>query len=129
VEKLAKLLLPAKGQIINKDRFYKEFGEEKDDEGKAETKKSYKPEDFEAVFTGNTDDSFRIGISVAKRTLKVNHNQISPWNYIYLIKCCFCVTCSFTLGSTKPIYLSHLLWERARYLPKTLTFSVASKCS
>jgi U3 small nucleolar RNA-associated protein 25 len=83
VEKLAKLLLPAKGQIINKDRFYKEFGEEKDDEGKAETKKSYKPEDFEAVFTGNTDDSFRIGISVAKRTLKVNQNQISQWNYIY----------------------------------------------
>ncbi|EFX88357.1 hypothetical protein DAPPUDRAFT_305636 [Daphnia pulex] len=71
VEKLATLLLPVKGQIINKDRFYKEFGEEKDDEGKAETKKSYKPEDFEAVFTGNTDDSFRIGISVAKRTLKL----------------------------------------------------------
>ena len=71
MEKLATLLLPAKGQIINKDRFYKEFSEEKDDESKAETKKSYKPEDFEAVFTGNTDDSFRIGISVAKRTLKV----------------------------------------------------------
>nr|SVE83643.1 EOG090X05RM [Daphnia pulex] len=71
VEKLATLLLPAKGQIINKDRFCKEFGEEKDGEGKAETKKSYKPEDFEAVFTGNTDDSFRIGISVAKRTLKL----------------------------------------------------------
>ncbi|KAI9563344.1 hypothetical protein GHT06_010805 [Daphnia sinensis] len=71
VEKLASLLLPAKGQIINKDRFYKEFGEEKDEEDKKENKKSYKPEDYEAVFTGNTDDSFRIGISVAKRTLKL----------------------------------------------------------
>lgn len=68
MEKLATLLLPAKGQIINKDRFYKEFGGEKDD---VETKRSYKPEDFEALFKGNTDDSFRIGISVAKRTLKV----------------------------------------------------------
>lgn len=71
VEKLASLLLPVKGQIINKDRFYKEFGEEKDEEDKKENKKSYKPEDYEAVFAGNTDDSFRIGISVAKRTLKV----------------------------------------------------------
>nr|SVE75108.1 EOG090X05RM [Daphnia dolichocephala] len=71
VEKLASLLLPAKGQIINKDRFYTEFGEEKDEEAKQESKKSYKPEDFEALFTGNTDDSFRIGISIAKRTLKL----------------------------------------------------------
>nr|SVE75738.1 EOG090X05RM [Daphnia hispanica] len=71
VEKMASLLLPVKGQIINKDRFYKEFGEEKDEEDKKDNKKSYKPEDFEAVFTGNTDDSFRIGISVAKRTLKL----------------------------------------------------------
>nr|SVE73540.1 EOG090X05RM [Daphnia atkinsoni] len=71
VEKMASILLPVKGQIINKDRFYKEFGEEKDEEDKQENKKSYKPEDYEAVFSGNSDDSFRIGISVAKRTLKL----------------------------------------------------------
>lgn len=71
VEKLASILLPAKGQIINKQRFYEEFGEGKDESEKQEPKKSYKPEDFEAIFSGNIDDSFRIGISVAKRTLKV----------------------------------------------------------
>lgn len=73
MEKLASLLLPKKGQIINNQRFYDEFGEEKDEKSKREqeSKKSYKPEDFEAIFTGNTDDSFRLGISVAKRTLKV----------------------------------------------------------
>lgn len=71
MEKLASLLLPKKGQIINNQRFYDEFGEEKDEEKEQESKKNYKPEDFEAIFTGNTDDSFRLGISVAKRTLKV----------------------------------------------------------
>ena len=71
VEKLAELLLPKKGQIINKQRFYDEFGEGKDEEAKQEEKKHHKPEDYEAIFTGNTDDSFRLGISVAKRTLKV----------------------------------------------------------
>nr|SVE72920.1 EOG090X05RM [Ceriodaphnia reticulata] len=71
VEKLADLLLPKKGQIINEKRFYDEFGEEKGEEAKKEEKKHHKPEDYEAIFTGNTDDSFRIGISVAKRTLKL----------------------------------------------------------
>ena len=39
VEKLAELLLPKKGQIINKQRFYDEFGEGKDEEAKQEEKK------------------------------------------------------------------------------------------
>jgi preprotein translocase subunit SecG len=72
-------LLPKNGQIINKQRFYDEFGEETDvkdgDEAKKQEKedlkKSRKPEDFEAIFSGNNDDSFRIGISVARRTLRV----------------------------------------------------------
>lgn len=71
MEKLASILLPEKGQIINKQRFYEEFGEGKDESAKQQPKKNHKPEDFEAIFNGNTDDSFRIGISVAKRTLKV----------------------------------------------------------
>lgn len=82
VEKLASLLLPTKGQIINKQRFYDEFGDEDSSASKKdsvnanekdadETKKKRKPEDYEAIFTGNTDDSFRLGIAIAKRTLKV----------------------------------------------------------
>lgn len=75
---MASLLLPKKGVILNKQRFYQEFGEEgeseegakKDDEPN-EAKKSHKPEDYEAIFTGNKDDSFRLGIAVAKRTLRV----------------------------------------------------------
>lgn len=78
---MASILLPAKGQVINKKKFYDEFGEEKDeDSGKQKPSTSSednkirrKPVDFEAIFTGNTDDYFRIGVSVAKRTLKVSH--------------------------------------------------------
>lgn len=82
---MASILLPVKGQIINKDRFYKEFGEEKDEEDKQENKKSYKPEDYEAVFTGNSDDSFRIGISVAKRTLKVRWTAFNCTEFVLIL--------------------------------------------
>merc|ERR1712071_258234 len=78
VEILAAILLGPKGQIINKPKFYEEFGVEKDEEaGKSKVKEEEKdkikrkPEDYEAIFAGNSDDSFRMGISVAKRTLKL----------------------------------------------------------
>ena len=68
---MSRLLLPEKGQVVNKQRFYEEFGDEDDADKEKEKKKSRKPEDHELLFEGNTDDSFRIGIAVAKRTLKV----------------------------------------------------------
>lgn len=34
-------------------------------------KKNPKPEDYQQLFTGNTDDNFRIGISIVGKTLKV----------------------------------------------------------
>jgi len=76
---MASVLLPTKGQVINKKKFYDEFGEEKDEDANEKTasnnkddnKIRRKPEDYEAIFSGNTDDSFRMGIAVAKRTLKV----------------------------------------------------------
>jgi len=79
IEIMASILLPAKGQVINKKKFYDEFGEEKDEDaedGKPSSSKETnkirrKPEDYEAVFSGNSDDSFRMGIAVAKRTLKL----------------------------------------------------------
>ncbi len=89
---MASLLLPKKGVILNKQRFYQEFGEEGDsEEGAAkkddepnEAKKSHKPEDYEAIFTGNKDDSFRLGIAVAKRTLRVFLKNILNKGFSFL---------------------------------------------
>lgn len=78
VDKLASLLLPKKGQLMNKKRFDEEFLEEKDEDGKPlPPKKNNKPEDYDAIFTGNIDDSFRIGVSVSKRTLRVRQVLLS----------------------------------------------------
>lgn len=83
---MAALLLPAKGQVPNKQRFYDEFGEQKDEEEKeALPKNVHKPEDYQALFEGNIDDSFRIGISVAKRTLRVTFIAFCLCNYRNLI--------------------------------------------
>lgn len=80
---------------MNKKRFDEEFLEEKDEDGKPlPPKKSNKPEDYEAVFTGNIDDSFRIGISVSKRTLRVF--QLSVNHQLRLI----CLLISFIRAFT-----------------------------
>jgi U3 small nucleolar RNA-associated protein 25 len=55
------------GSVINKLRFMEDFGS-------AETrmpKKNPKPEDYEQIFTGNIDDTFKIGISITKKALKL----------------------------------------------------------
>lgn len=53
--------------IMNYKRFVKEF-ENPDDEDSVNMRK---PEDYRQTFAGNIDDSFRIGLSVTKRTLKL----------------------------------------------------------
>lgn len=52
---------------MNRKRFIDEFGWENKDPVAV----SDRPEDFRANFLGNTDDCFRIGIAVAKKTLKL----------------------------------------------------------
>ncbi|KAJ8309454.1 hypothetical protein KUTeg_014328 [Tegillarca granosa] len=52
--------------VSNKKRFLSEYKEENEKE-----KSSNKPDDYQAIFTGNTDDHFRIGLGVAKKTLKL----------------------------------------------------------
>lgn len=52
--------------VMSKKRFAKDFNEE--DENLEITKK---PEDYQKIFSGNIDDHFRIGVSVAKKTLKL----------------------------------------------------------
>ncbi|XP_068729178.1 U3 small nucleolar RNA-associated protein 25 homolog isoform X2 [Montipora capricornis] len=54
------------GQVMNKKRFYDEFGDQ--DEEKNNSKGS-KLNDFKLMFTGNIDDCFRVGISVSRKAL------------------------------------------------------------
>lgn len=56
-------LLETKGKKIvvsNKKRFKEEFGEPADDK----TSNVQRPDDYKAVFSGNVDDYFRIGIDI-----------------------------------------------------------------
>lgn len=56
-----------KGQVIKRNRFIEDYtGNEL-----YLPKKNPKPEDYEKIFTGNTGDDFRMGISVTKKSLKV----------------------------------------------------------
>lgn len=62
------LLGNQKGVVMKQKRYIEEFsGEEL-----ALPKKNPKPEDYEHLFRGNTDDNFRIGMSITKKRLKVN---------------------------------------------------------
>ncbi|XP_014674213.1 PREDICTED: digestive organ expansion factor homolog [Priapulus caudatus] len=69
VNMLSKLLIADGDQAVvtNKKRFQSEYSWE-EPEG---VKKSRKPEDYEATFAGNIDDCFRIGVGVAKKSLKL----------------------------------------------------------
>ncbi|XP_040916232.1 digestive organ expansion factor [Toxotes jaculatrix] len=63
-------LLETKGKKIvvnNKKRFKEEFGEEADDQ----PPNLKRPDDYSAVFTGNVDDHFRIGISIVRSSMRL----------------------------------------------------------
>ncbi|OAD58335.1 Digestive organ expansion factor like protein [Eufriesea mexicana] len=55
------------GSVMNKKRFMEDFG---GNELKM-PKRNPKPEDYELTFEGNTDDTFKIGIAITKKTLKL----------------------------------------------------------
>ncbi|CAG2166410.1 unnamed protein product [Oppiella nova] len=55
-----------KANVMNGKRFFEEFSPEDD-----EPKLHKKPEDYESMFAGNIDDSFRIGLSITKKSLKL----------------------------------------------------------
>lgn len=67
---MMEIILPdEKANIMNKRRFLDEFtGSEI-----AMPKKKPRPEDYEETFAGNTDDTFRIGITVTKKSLRVSY--------------------------------------------------------
>ncbi|KAM4543187.1 U3 small nucleolar RNA-associated protein 25 homolog isoform 2-T2 [Odontesthes bonariensis] len=63
-------LLETKGKKIavsNKKKFKEEFGEEADDK----PPNLRRPDDYHAVFSGNVDDHFRIGVSVVKGNVRL----------------------------------------------------------
>lgn len=66
------LLADNKSNIINKSRFMDEFS----GSALALPKKNPKPEDYELLFHGNVDDTFRIGLSFTKKSLKVSRMSV-----------------------------------------------------
>ncbi|XP_060081681.1 U3 small nucleolar RNA-associated protein 25 homolog [Ylistrum balloti] len=69
VKMMTSLLIPKdqKHVIGNRKRFYSEYTElDKDIK-----KPANKPAEYDEIFSGNIDDHFRVGISVAKNTLKL----------------------------------------------------------
>ncbi|XP_023245197.1 digestive organ expansion factor homolog [Copidosoma floridanum] len=56
------------GSVINKKRFMEDFGSGNEI---IMPKRNPKPEDYEMTFKGNTDDTFKIGISITKKALKL----------------------------------------------------------
>uniref|UniRef100_A0AAQ5Z4N2 U3 small nucleolar RNA-associated protein 25 homolog n=1 Tax=Amphiprion ocellaris TaxID=80972 RepID=A0AAQ5Z4N2_AMPOC len=63
-------LLETKGkkiEVSNKKKFKEEFGEEADDK----PSNLQRPEDYHAVFSGNVDDHFRIGISIIRSSVRL----------------------------------------------------------
>lgn len=49
----------------------KRFNEEYSDSGSSDTKRSFRPDDFEKMFEGNIDDCFRIGLSIMRKAVKL----------------------------------------------------------
>ena len=66
VEMMIKILFPLKekGSVANRKRFSEDFA-------KIETVRRDKPEDFYETFQGDINDSFKLGLAVTKKTLKL----------------------------------------------------------
>ncbi|KAM4770868.1 U3 small nucleolar RNA-associated protein 25 homolog [Rhinophrynus dorsalis] len=56
-----------KVDVSNKKRFREEFGSEPEDK----PPNLRRPEDYEAVFAGNIDDHFRIGVSILQKSMRL----------------------------------------------------------
>lgn len=65
---LTSLIFPEMGaKVAHYARFQEEFG----GEGLYFPKRNPKPEDYEKTFAGNSDDTFRIGISLTRKSMKL----------------------------------------------------------
>ena len=59
------------GNVSNKKRFDQDFGTEDTVRLQDKQKTKTKPEDFYQTFCGDTEDAFKIGLAVTKKTLKL----------------------------------------------------------
>ncbi|XP_016496688.1 protein NUCLEOLAR FACTOR 1 [Nicotiana tabacum] len=79
VKRLIDLTPPKyKSNVEERERFYREFGagvskdrEDEDAVESSESKKSSKPSDFQALFGGNNNDHFMLGIKFTRRSIKL----------------------------------------------------------
>ncbi|CAN9502582.1 unnamed protein product [Ophioblennius macclurei] len=63
-------LLETKGKkmtVSNKKKFKDEFGEETDEK----PTNLHRPDDYHAIFSGNVDDHFRIGVSIVRNSMRL----------------------------------------------------------
>uniref|UniRef100_I3KTY2 U3 small nucleolar RNA-associated protein 25 homolog n=1 Tax=Oreochromis niloticus TaxID=8128 RepID=I3KTY2_ORENI len=56
-----------KVMVSNKKKFKEEFGEDEDEK----PPNLQRPDDYNAIFTGNVDDHFRIGVSILKGSMRL----------------------------------------------------------
>lgn len=61
------LLGENKQNVVQKNRFYEDFG----GDHVSESQKKSRPEDYEQTFAGNINDDFKMGITVSRKSLKV----------------------------------------------------------
>lgn len=82
------LVTEDKGNVINKNRFIDDFtGNEI-----VMPKKNPKPEDYEATFSGNSGDDFKIGITITKKSLKVaGCLPHIPFIFVLIVSFCSCM--------------------------------------
>lgn len=64
--KMLLALLPGQLQVGNQQRFEEEFGPEDDEEPDVN-----KPADWQHLFGGNSDDRFRVGMALSKKSVKL----------------------------------------------------------
>lgn len=83
-----------KGNVMNKNRFVDEFtGSEL-----IMPKKNPKPEDYELLFCGNSNDDFKIGITITKKSMKVGAHFFCGFHmmrYLVLQYVIFTALCRF----------------------------------
>ncbi|KAF6208646.1 hypothetical protein GE061_017104 [Apolygus lucorum] len=67
VKMIINILLGEGGHVMNKNRFIEEFS----GDSIKMPQTNPRPADYQALFSGNTDDNFKIGLSVTKKCLKL----------------------------------------------------------
>ena len=71
VNSLINIFESTNGQVENKSRFQGEYNLDEDELEEQQESLAKRPEDYKKLFGGNTDDCFRLGIKVTRKSLKL----------------------------------------------------------